>query len=537
MDDTRTGRRKGTRTARASEVEAAPSVPTAPPAPEANRRPAHVPDLRRRLACASVGLGCWIATLLLYSNTITPFQRFAGTGTFVGDFAPQVLGIAAAAALALAVAAMFGRFVPRRALLVVGGVLYVGAAAGFGAACLLGVPDGAVAATWALSAASALGSVGTGLAWGRAFKGFAPRASLAAVALAAAVAAALGVLAIAAPPGVCAGLFTAEALVAAVLPAAVGCRNPACEEASLTPEGLRKRPVAERLRSFAGVAAPALIGLLAFAFVMGTMRGLIVDTFPIHIGVLLVCAAILGVFAFGRNLRPLTRTAYRSLIPTLAVLLLAATNITAALSVGSSLDTAFVFLLYTLAALLTLATLAAIAHADEFPSDLVFSIALMLFCTMSLAGVGCSPLLTDEAASVSTTVITTVYAFAMVLVTGLRTGRAAADGGDRFDGLFDEDATAGGSGAGTGLETPAAAGTQALPHRASVGERCAQLARDYHLTPREGQILTYLAEGHGSGYIGEALYISPNTVRTHVHNLYRKLGVGSREEVLELTRR
>ena len=501
----------------------------------------------RRIALASVGLGCWIATLLLYSNTITPFQRFAGTGTFVGDFAPQALGIAAAFSLVLAVAASFGRFVPRRALHAAGGVLYVGAAAGFSAACLAGIPADLHGMTWALSASSALGSVATGLVWGRAFKGLSPRASLASVALAAAVAAILGALAIVSPPPACAALFAAEALAAAVLPCVLGCSEPACEEASLTPEGLRARPLTERLGSFAGVAAPALIGLLAFAFVMGTMRALIVETFPIHIGVLLVCALVLGAFAFNHTRRPLTRTAYRSLIPMLAVLLLAVTNITSALSEdGSAVDTAVIFLLYTLAALLTLATLAAIAHADEFPSDLVFSIAFMLFCASSFAGLMCAEAMSDDATRVSTTVITTVYAFAMVLVTGLRTGRASATEADgSFDALFDSPHDADGAEGGAG--GPAArgpAGTTAGPaaspveqRRAAIEERCAQLAHSCGLTPRETQILTYLAEGHGSGYIGEALYISPNTVRTHVHNIYRKLEVASREEVLELVKR
>ncbi len=509
----------------------------------------------RHIALAALGLGCWIATLLLYSNAITPFQRFAGISTFMGEFALQVLGIATAASLVLTVAALFGRFVPRAVLHVGGGALHVAAAAGFGVACLTGIPDDMPVLVWVVSAASALGGVGTGLVWGRAFKGFSPRASLAAVALAAAVAAVLGVLAVATPPAVCVGLFVAEALAAAVLPAAVGCREPGCEEAAAVPAGSCGRPVAKRLRSFTGVAAQALIGLLVFAFVMGTMRGLIVDTFSFRIVVLPVCAVILGAFSFGRARRPLTRTAYHSLIPTFAVLLLAVTNVTSVLGTGSSISTACVFLLYTLAALLTLATLAAIAHADEFPCDLVFSSALMMFSATSLAGVGCAGFMSDEAIGVSTTVITTAYAFAMAIVTRLRAEWAPADGDGEdeeraaFDGPCDRpEESAAPDGGPTDGRTGAArhtashgGGSRAASSqqqvRTAMEDRCAQLARDHRLTPREAEILTYLAEGHGSGYIGEALYISPNTVRTHVHNLYRKLGVSSREEIIELTRR
>ena len=172
----------------------------------------------------------------------------------------------------------------------------------------------------------------------------------------------------------------------------------------------------------------------------------------------------------------------------------------------------------------------------------------MLFCASSFAGLMCAEAMSADATRVSTTVITTVYALAMVLVTGLRTGRASATEADgSFDALFDSPHDADGADSCGGAGSPAvrgpagaAAGPAASPveqRRAAIEERCAQLAHSCGLTPRETQILTYLAEGHGSGYIGEALYISPNTVRTHVHNIYRKLEVASREEVLELVKR
>lgn len=36
--------------------------------------------------------------------------------------------------------------------------------------------------------------------------------------------------------------------------------------------------------------------------------------------------------------------------------------------------------------------------------------------------------------------------------------------------------------------------------------------------------------------ISETLFISDNTVRTHIRNIYRKLGIGSREDILRITR-
>ena len=55
-------------------------------------------------------------------------------------------------------------------------------------------------------------------------------------------------------------------------------------------------------------------------------------------------------------------------------------------------------------------------------------------------------------------------------------------------------------------------------------------------TAREQEILAYLAEGHSGAYISDVLFISPNTVRTHIHNIYRKLDVSSREDILRLTK-
>lgn len=50
------------------------------------------------------------------------------------------------------------------------------------------------------------------------------------------------------------------------------------------------------------------------------------------------------------------------------------------------------------------------------------------------------------------------------------------------------------------------------------------------LTPREEEILALLAEGHRYREIGEKLFISLDTVRTHIRHIYEKLQVRSRTE-------
>lgn len=479
----------------------------------------------RHIVGTSAGLACWLSTLLLYSHTITPFQRLAGTSTFVGTFAVRALALAAVVAIALGLASLFGRHISTNVLGICGGGLYVLAAGSFVWVSLSGLSAENLWATWPMAAATALGSAGTGLLWGRVCKRLSPRQSLLCIALAAGLSATLGVLFVHASDAVLAAAFPISAAVAAFLPLALDAKTPG-REVLLNPSSLHRRPLGERLGSLSSVAGPAFVGLLAFAFVVGTMRELIVESHSVNLGVLVLCSLVLAVIAHSQANRPLAQTIYRKLIPMLAVLLLAVTNITSALHAGSWVDALMIFSLYTFAALLTLATLSAIAHAEEFPCDLIFAIALTLFCLASYAGLKCAEVMTAEAIKVSTTVITTVYAFAIVVLASLRNERARER---------DEALLAGGiapakpQGANAADESETPAKPQAVP----IEARCKELAAQHHLTAREEQILSYLAKGYGSGYIGEALYISPNTVRTHIHNIYRKINASSREEVIE----
>jgi DNA-binding NarL/FixJ family response regulator len=56
------------------------------------------------------------------------------------------------------------------------------------------------------------------------------------------------------------------------------------------------------------------------------------------------------------------------------------------------------------------------------------------------------------------------------------------------------------------------------------------------LTPREREVLSCLAEGAGRSDVAERLQLSAHTVRTHLQNLMRKLGVHSTLEAVAVTR-
>ena len=50
------------------------------------------------------------------------------------------------------------------------------------------------------------------------------------------------------------------------------------------------------------------------------------------------------------------------------------------------------------------------------------------------------------------------------------------------------------------------------------------------MTPREIEILYLLVMGNEQSAIGEKLFISPRTVRTHLSNIYRKIEVKNQLE-------
>ncbi len=54
------------------------------------------------------------------------------------------------------------------------------------------------------------------------------------------------------------------------------------------------------------------------------------------------------------------------------------------------------------------------------------------------------------------------------------------------------------------------------------------------LTPREADVLTMLQQGSSNAEIALALGVGVETIRTHARNIYRKLGVSSRRELVAL---
>lgn len=63
---------------------------------------------------------------------------------------------------------------------------------------------------------------------------------------------------------------------------------------------------------------------------------------------------------------------------------------------------------------------------------------------------------------------------------------------------------------------------------------CEQVAGQYHLTPRESEVLPYLARGRNARYVAGALVISDGTARTHIMHIYQKMEVNSQQSLMDI---
>ena len=449
-----------------------------------------------------VGVACLFSTLLIYSGTVISFLRFEHTLLFVGTFAETTLLAATLFGALFLGLSLAGKRLPSMLLGAGGGMLCLCCALAFAYFSWFGSLGTALLI--ALAVAATLGDVCLALTWGRICARFKIKRALVAVSLASMLSAGICFLYAVLPlPGVTV-LFVLSSIAAVIVPLAFSGTADSTEQTA--PERAEGRTTGATLASLADVVVAPGLGPLVFAFAMAVMRTAFNESQNAYLAALALDAATLLAYTTLRKKRFALRGGmHQTFLPLMAMVLLAATS-------RSGLVSFLTYALYALAAILTLATLCAIANAGEFSADLVFSTAVLLFCAASFAGQSFASVLDDDLVHVAVTVTTTLYAFVMVLSSYMRRTRDAHDEQRAAEHAEDE-------------ATPA-----------SSPDRCAQLADAHNLTAREQEILAYLAEGHSGAYISDVLFISPNTVRTHIHNIYRKLDVSSREDILRLTK-
>ena len=114
-------------------------------------------------------------------------------------------------------------------------------------------------------------------------------------------------------------------------------------------------------------------------------------------------------------------------------------------------------------------------------------------------------------------------------VAGVSDGAAGAPGAA---GAQRVDAAAG---VDTGADVPGRVLADRVPgDRGEVAGRIEALGERCGLTPREREVAAYVFRGYSAKRIAEIDCVSLNTVQTHTRNVYRKLGVHSRQDLIDL---
>ena len=265
------------------------------------------------------------------------------------------------------------------------------------------------------------------------------------------------------------------------------------------------------VRRMASVLAVPFLGLMVFGYIMGVRKFLVFDVFYMEVLGGIAAAVLMVPLCLLKTTRPLLSVIYQAALPCFALMLVVLNSF----PVGGGpqwLAATASYVFYGAIAILALASLCAMAHAGEFSPASIYGLAVAAFSVVSLAGIfsGSLPAFADYGGGPILLVVSTCY-FAILI-------GATLVGAWRREGAELEGRT--GSGA-----KDAADGLQ---------ERCERVADDGGLSPREREILGYLGRGHGIVFVANTLVISESTVRTHVKSIYRKLGVSSREDLLQL---
>lgn len=66
-----------------------------------------------------------------------------------------------------------------------------------------------------------------------------------------------------------------------------------------------------------------------------------------------------------------------------------------------------------------------------------------------------------------------------------------------------------------------------------LADQCRQVAREHDLTSRELEVLCLLVQGYSLAYVCEKLVIASGTATTHKQRIYKKLGVHTKNELIE----
>lgn len=293
------------------------------------------------------------------------------------------------------------------------------------------------------------------------------------------------------------------------------------------------RRARQAVESLLSVTWLPLLGIAVFAFMVtviahsafGVARASLVG------GMLSALVVFAACFLWGK--RPLLPWCYRVLVPVMAAVFVMLGSFPAG-TFPKDASVVALYVFYIVLALIGCALLLAVVRARELPPNATVGLGVAVATAAALAGFVLSEVLavTDDFGPWATVL---TGAFVAVLLVFLGKTAWAELVSVPEDGATSEEGAGAGERAGA---TPEAVAAEDLWTESTVQDaleaRCAALAARFDLSPREAEILVFLARGFSPAYIAKELVLSVSTVRTHVRNIYRKLGIGKREELIHL---
>ena len=314
--------------------------------------------------------------------------------------------------------------------------------------------------------------------------------------------------------------------------------EPAAPAASV---GVSDEPAKPNVQAFLSVMGVPLAGMAISSLAIGIRPLYILDhTVNLQVlGMFLAVLLALPLLAL-RKKQPLYVYVYQVFLPTMIAL---ATALVTVFGSGDLHEAAiaFLFAVFTLATVIAIAASSAVSNAREFPRALVFATLIAVYSGLGITGIRLGALSTDladnnEQLMVGLAVIYTcgMLVFSSYKVWKATTGSSADDGLSVFSAAA-ANSTKSAAGRGARPESPSGSGRPSEPRETETfEERLAKISHRGGLSARETEIMSYVGRGHTSVYVAKTLLISDSTVYSHVRNIYKKLGITSREELIQL---
>lgn len=259
---------------------------------------------------------------------------------------------------------------------------------------------------------------------------------------------------------------------------------------------------------------PLVVELVAFGLAMGIFRvsadGIQDDPSYVLLNLVIKVAfpllALLAVERFWDRIG--VGSLCQAALVLVALLMVGAVNLKGAAAASFVL---FDYARYVMVILIFLALAALMRRTDLHPYAL-FGVGMGSYTAALAVGMGVSALL-GLGSELSELVALDVLCVLMVVTVAVGKGGSPTDRALFSDG------------------SPELAPAQSLEE---VDERCTAVAERYGLAKREQETMALIAKGRSKRYIAEQLCLSENTVRGYAKTLYAKLGVHSRQELLDL---